>query len=95
MYRDQSGEFGFGCRLLHWLAIFLLILNIYYCFKPEGVPQDYSISMLLDLNSSKNETLLRNIMHGCLLYYVHNHKFLFTRGDLFMSNFSVHHFTHE
>ena len=31
MYRDQSGEFGFGCRLLHWLAIFPLILNIYYC----------------------------------------------------------------
>ena len=31
MYRDQSVEFGFGCRLLHWLAIFLLILSIYYC----------------------------------------------------------------
>ena len=32
-------------------------------------------------------------MHGCLLYYVHNHKFLSTRGDLFMSNFSLQHFT--
>ena len=30
MYRDQSRKFGFGCRLLHWLAIFPLILNIYY-----------------------------------------------------------------
>ena len=30
MFRDQSGEFGFGYRLLHWLAIFPRILTIYY-----------------------------------------------------------------